>query len=585
MLIIVWSAKAFAMRYSFFIACFISLLLSACRPDKAGQTADIILLNGNIYTVDAALPWAEAAAIRGDRIVAVGDNGEIEKLRGDNTELVDLRGRFVMPGFIEGHGHYSGLGNSLMNLNFLRAGSWEEIVDAVAQRAKDSKPGEWITGRGWHQEKWDSTPTRNVLGYPYHDALSVAAPDNPVLLRHASGHSLFANAKAMELAGISRETPNPSGGEIVRDARGQVVGVFEETAMGLIGQVYQEYLEGLSPEERKEQWLRGIRLAEEECLKNGVTSFQDAGSSFQEIAWYRELAESGALNVRLWVMIRHPYEALKDRLDDLPMVGLGGNFFTCAAIKSAVDGALGAFGAWLLEPYDDKPKFMGQNTVSIAEVRNIADLAWEKRLQLCVHAIGDRANRETLDIFQRVIQREPQRDHRWRVEHAQHLHPDDIPRFRQLGVIASMQGIHCTSDAPFVVKRLGAWRARTGAYPWRALLNAGAVVTNGTDAPVEDVSPIESFYATVTRRRVDNKQEFFPEQKLSREEAIHTYTLANAYAAFEENLKGSITPGKLADIVVLSNDLIRCAEADILNTQTLLTIVGGKIKWGNKEAL
>ncbi len=555
------------------------VLLAGCRP-AVKETADLILVNGNIYTVDAEKPTAQAIAVKGDRILEVGTNKDIEALRGPDTEVIDLEGQFAMPGFIEGHGHYAGLGSSLMNLNFLKSKSWDEIVALVEARTKTARRGEWIVGRGWHQEKWTKPIEKAVLGYPYHDGLSAVTPDNPVILRHASGHSLFANAKAMELAGITSDTPNPPGGEIVRDARGTAIGVFEERAMELITKAYDAYLASLSAKEKKEQWLKGIALAEQECLSKGITSFQDAGSSFEELAWYKELADAGKMNVRLWAMVRHPYHTLKDRLSAYPVIGAGNGFFTCRAIKSELDGALGAYGAWLLAPYDDKPGFSGQNTTPVEEVRRIAGLALQHKLQLCVHTIGDKANRELLDLCEDLFKNNSQgKDLRWRSEHAQHIAPSDIPRFAQLGIIAAMQGIHCTSDAPFVVKRLGEERARTGAYPWRSLLDAGAVVTNGTDAPVEDVSALESFYASVTRKRADTGMAFFPEQRMTRAEAVYSYTMANAYAAFEENEKGSIEKGKFADIAVLSNDLLACPDDDILETRILMTIVGGKLKY------
>jgi predicted amidohydrolase YtcJ len=383
----------------------------------------------------------------------------------------------------------------------------------------------------------------------------------------------------MELAGISVETPNPFGGEIVRDSRGRAIGVFEEKAMAMINDAYSEYLATLNPDQQKESWLRGIELAEEECLTKGITSFQDAGSSFQDIDRYKELADAGELDLRLWVMVRRSYDEMKEKMDGLPVIGYGNNFFTCKAIKTAVDGALGAFGAWLLRPYADKHDFVGQNTVPLAEVRNIAQLAWDNDMQLCVHAIGDKGNQITLDIMEAVFEQDSSRTgHRWRVEHAQHLDTTDIPRFREMGVIASMQGIHCTSDAPFVEKRLGYERAKYGAYPWRSLLDADVLVMNGTDAPVEDVSPIESYYASVTRKRADSGFEFFPEQAMTREEAIYSYTLANAFGAFEEDIKGSLEVGKLADIVILSNDLTSCTDEQILGTEVMLTMVGGQIK-------
>lgn len=563
---------------SFLLAIISICLLAACQKQ---ETADTIFINGNIYTVDEKQPHAEAIAVKGERIIAVGSNADIEKLKGDQTEVIDLQGNFAMPGFIEGHGHFSGLGQSLMNLNFLHSKSWDDIVAMVAEEVKTAKPGEWIVGRGWHQEKWDTPLEKQVLGYPYHDKLSAISPNNPVLLSHASGHGLFANKKAMELAGISKETPNPSGGEIVRDSRGEAIGMFEENAMDVIEQAYQAHRDSLSAEEKQAEWRKGIELAQKESLARGVTSFQDAGSTFEEIERYKAMAEKGELELRLWAMVRQPYEVMKDKLDGFPMINIGNHYFTSRAIKNYIDGALGSYGAWLLAPYEDKPGFYGQNTTSIEELTQVASLAMQHDMQYCVHAIGDRANREVLNIYEKEFKDNPnKKDLRWRIEHAQHIDPQDIPRFAQMGVIASMQGIHCTSDAPFVVKRLGEKRAREGAYPWRSLLDAGAVVMNGTDTPVEEVNPLDCFYATVTRKRTTPPMmEFFPEQKMTRSEAIKAYTISNAYGAFEENDKGSLETGKLADIVVLSKDLSTCSDDEILQTQVLQTIVGGKVKF------
>lgn len=568
----------FMNRFLFTALTALLLALNACAPKK--ETADVLFTNGNIYTQDAENPSAQAIAVKDGRVIWVGSQAEADNWKGEQTEVVDLGGQFVMPGFIEGHGHFSSLGSSLMNLNFMKSKSWAEIVDMVAEKVKTAKPGEWIIGRGWHQEKWTEAPERQVLGYPYHDDLSAVSPDNPVLLSHASGHGLFANAKAMELAGVSPETPNPSGGEIVRDSRGEAIGMFEERAQSLIYRAYESYLATLSQKDLHDNWLKGIELAQEDCLRKGITSFQDAGSDFQELRDYRQLAEDGKLDLRLWVMMRRPYEEMKDSLAGYPVIDAGNRFFTCRAIKSEVDGALGSYGAWLLAPYEDKPGFTGQNTTPLETVQNIADLCIENGMQLCVHAIGDRANREVLNIFEHTFNTHPdKKDLRWRIEHSQHLDPADIPRYSQLGVIASMQAIHCTSDAPFVVKRLGEKRAREGAYPWRSLLDAGAVVTNGTDTPVEDVDPIACYYASVTRRRPDTGLEFFPEQRLTRKEALYSYTQANAYAAFEENDKGSIQKGKLADFTVLSKDLINCTDDEILQTEVLMTIVDGKVRF------
>ncbi len=544
------------------------------------EYADLILINGNIATMDTLSQEVKALAIKGDRFIKLGSEEEVMRLKNENTTVIDAKGNFVMPGFIEGHGHLENMGRILTHINLLETKSWQDILDLVAEKAETAQPGEWIYGRGWHHEKWDSLPARNFGGYPYHDLLSEVAPDNPVLLDHASGHAIFANKKAMDIAGISIETPDPTGGKIIRDPSGNAIGVFEEKAENIIENAYFNYLESLSEEAVYQSWLKGIELAQQDCLSKGITSFQDAGSSFETIENYKKLAENGELDIRLWVMIRHSYDKMKDRLDGFPIKNAGNHFLTVNAIKSEVDGALGAHGAWLLEPYHDKPDFTGQNTTPIQEVKSIAELAINHDLQLCVHAIGDRANHEVLNIFEAVFNSNSKKnDLRWRIEHAQHLDPSDIPRFRSLGVVASIQGIHCTSDAPFVEKRLGEQRAKNGAYPWRSLLDNGVKIANGTDAPVEDVDPIPCFYASVTRKRIDTGAEFFPDQKMTRQEALHAYTLGNAFAAFEEKNKGSISLGKLADLVILSKDLLRCSDDEILETEVLYTIVGGKVKY------
>lgn len=553
-------------------------LFMSCNRSENLMEADTIIHNGHIYTLDKDNEYVDAIAVKEGVIIATGTDEEIMAYANENTKVQDLNQAFAMPGFIEGHGHFSGLGYSLIDLNFLTIKSWDEIVDMVESAAKNAAPGEWIIGRGWHQEKWTSTPEPSILGYPFHYELSQISPDNPVMLRHASGHSLFANAKAMEEAGVSIETPNPSGGEIVRDASGAAIGVFEERAMKIISQTYKDYEDRLSKEEVDAKWYKAVELATQECLQKGITSFQDAGSLYFEVDRYKDLAQKKELDIRLWGMLRHSYEEMKDSLDGFPIIDAGDGFFTCRAIKSEVDGALGAFGAWLLKSYADKPDFAGQNTTPISEMKNIATLAYDNDMQMCVHAIGDRANRIVLNIYEELLKPHVgEKDLRWRIEHAQHLDTTDIPRFKELDVIASMQGIHCTSDAPFVEKRLGRERSRLGAYPWRSLLDAGVTIANGTDAPVEDVDPIECFYASVTRKRADNGFEFFPEQRMSRAEAVYSYTLGNAYAAFEDTFKGSLEKGKVADMVVLSNNLLECSDEEILETDVLMTILNGEV--------
>ena len=541
------------------------------------QPADLVLTNGKIITLEDIAPTAEALAVSGDRILAVGTAKKIKSHIGSSTRVIDLQGQTAVPGFIDSHAHFTGVGEARMILDLTRAKNWDEIVVLVAEAARKARPGEWIRGRGWHQEKWDKRPEPSVDGLPFHDALSKVTPDNPVLLEHASGHACLANAKAMELGGVTKATPDPAGGEIVRDARGNPSGAFRETAQGLIGRSFYGSELKRTEAERADEERKAVELAVEECLSNGITSVHDAGASFGTIDIYRALAEQGKLGVRIYALISEENSDLQRRLPQYRIIGLGQNHLTVRAIKRLLDGALGAHGAWLLEPYSDLPTSTGLNTMPVGELKETARLAAENDFQLCTHAIGDRANREVLDIYEQAFAAHPEKkDLRWRVEHAQHLAPADIPRFGRLGIIAAMQGIHCTSDGPWVVKKIGEMRAKEGAYVWRSLMEGGAVICNGTDAPVEDINPIPSFYATVTRK-MKGGTAFFPEQRLSREEALRSYTLNGAYAAFQENLLGSLKPGKLADITVLSKDIMTVAEEEIPKTEVRLTIVGGQV--------
>lgn len=559
----------------------VAILAACARTESVNDSAiaDLVLHGGKVVTMDADRPEAEAVAIAGDRIFAVGSSEEIEAYVGPSTERIDLDGRVVVPGFIEGHGHFMSLGQSKLMLDLTTASSWAEIVAMVEEAAAGAEPGEWIVGRGWHQEKWTSLPEPAVEGNPVHHSLSEVSPENPVQLTHASGHASFANARAMELAGISDDTPDPDGGEIVRDASGAATGLLRETAQGLVGRALAEAEARRSPEDARELMRRTVRLAGEEALANGVTSFHDAGASFATIDFYRELADRGELPVRLYVMVREPNEVLADRLDAYRMVGYGGGFLTVRSIKRQLDGALGSHGAWLLRPYEDLPRSHGLNLMPVEDLERTAQLALEAGFQLNTHAIGDRANRETLDVYEQAFAAggNPS-DLRWRIEHAQHLDPADIPRFRDLGVIASMQGIHATSDGSWVPERIGAERAEEGAYLWRTLYDAGVTIANGTDVPVERIDPIANFYATVSRRLADGTV-FYGEQRLTREQALESYTINNAYAAFEEEIKGSITPGKLADLVVLSQDLMTIPEEEIPATRVVFTILGGKVRY------
>jgi len=554
-------------------------LTSGCAHKKP---AELVLIGGKIITVDDSRPEAQAIAINGDRITAVGSDKEIQAFIGTSTKIIDLKGKMAMPGFIEGHGHFMGLGQSKMWLDLTQAKNWQAIVNIVSGAAKRAKPGDWILGRGWHQEKWDSTPSPNIDGLPTHADLSRVSPTNPVLLVHASGHLGFANAKAMQLAGITSATADPAGGQIVRFENGQASGVFRENALEFIQHALQADMAKRSSEQNKDDNLRAISLARQECLSKGITSFQDAGSSLELVDFFKELAEKNQLGIRLWVMLSDDNLRLSKVLSKYRLINFANMHLTVRAIKRWIDGALGAHGAWLLEPYSDLKDSSGLSAMPLEEIEQTGQLAIKAGFQLCTHAIGDRGNREILDIYQKIFEKHPdKKDLRWRVEHAQHLDPADIPRFNKLGVIASMQSVHCTSDGPWVVKRLGEKRARQGAYVWQKLIKSGALVSNGTDTPVEDVSPIANFYSAVTRKMKTGKV-FFAGQSMSRAEALRSLTLNAAYAAFEEEIKGSLAPGKLADIVVLSQDLMTVAESEIRNTQVLYTILGGKVVYQKK---
>lgn len=552
------------------------LLFQLLVSNSFAQEETFAIVNANIATMNRETPKAAAVLVKGEKIEAVGSTEEIKALISDDVKVIDLGGKFLMPGFIEGHAHFLMVGEMKMNLDLTKATSWEEIVEQVRVAASKTPPGKWIIGRGWHQAKWDKTPSPNVEGYPTHDLLSEASPNNPVLLTHASGHMDFANAYAMRLAAVEASTKNPKGGEILRSPDGSATGVFREKASSLIqGARYKDEGQSKTVVSQVEYLNRAAELASEECVRKGITSFQDAGMPFAQIEYLKSVVDR-RVKPRLWVMVRDSNQQLMLHLKKTRMVGYANNHLTVRAIKRGIDGALGAHGAWLLQPYEDLPMSRGLNTRSVASVEEAAALAIKHDYQFCVHAIGDRANREVLDIYERQFKANPsEQSRRWRIEHAQHLHPDDIPRFGQLGVIASMQAVHCTSDAIFVPKRLGQRRSKEGAYVWKSLVNSGAIVTNGTDAPVEDVNPIPSFFATVTRQLKPGVT-FFPEQCLTRQEALESYTINNAKAAFEEDIKGSIEPGKLADFVVLSKDLLTCKDDEILQTKVLRTIIGGE---------
>lgn len=564
----------------------LSLLAAGCNRDGAGEVgpADLVLRNGRVITLDEAMPVASAVAVRGDRIAWVGDESEVEARIGPDTEVVDLEGRLLLPGFIEAHAHFLSVGTAKLGVDLAGTRSWEEVVSRVEAAVAEAPPGAWIVGRGWHQSKWDEPPRPSVRGFPVHDALSAVSPDNPVWLSHASGHAGLANARAMEAAGVGPDTPDPEGGEILRDADGRVIGVFVENAETLVDGAYGAWLAGLGESERRERLRAALRLADEEAVRRGITTLHDAGASPVTIEEYRQAIAAGDVTVRLWVMLSEEH-ADPATLEAVRTVGDLEGRLTVRAIKAYADGALGSRGAWLLEPYADAPGAVGHNVVPMARIRELAGLALEHGYQLCTHAIGDRANREVLDAYEAAFAARPEaaRDARFRIEHAQLLHPDDVGRFAALGVIAAMQGIHSVSDAPWTPARIGERRTRERAFAFRDLVDSGALVLNGTDAPVEPLDPIASFAAIATGRLSDGST-FSPHHLLTREEALRTYTVDAARGGHEEAEKGSITPGKLADMVVLTRDILAVSADQVPEARAALTVIGGRIVWREADA-
>ncbi len=546
--------------------------------------ADLVLTNGRIITMDDARPEGEAIAMTAGKVTYVGTGVDIMRYIGKKTEVIDLNGALAMPGFIEGHGHFTGIGEAKLGLELMHTKSWDEIVAMVGEAAKKARPGQWIVGRGWHQEKWNAAPQPNVEGFPLHASLDAVSPDNPVVLTHASGHASFVNGLALKLSNITRDTPNPSGGEILKDQDGDPTGLLRERASGLVKRGAGE--PAPTAAERAERSLRVIELADQELSQKGITTFHDAGTGTATIDAYKAAIAAGKLKTRMYVMIEGSPAMLAANLDKYRMIEGLDDHLTVRSIKVHFDGALGSRGAWMLEPYTDKPDSSGLNTAPIPDVKATAKLAIDHNFQLNTHAIGDRANREILNIYEEAFKNaglnaDGMKARRWRIEHAQHISAQDIPRFGQMGVIASMQTVHCTSDAPYVLARLGPKRAEEGAYVWQKLMKTGAIVTDGTDAPVEDVDPIPNYYAAVTRKLADGTV-FFGDQKMNRMEALRAYTVNNAIAAFEENIKGSLSTGKLADITVLSKDITKVPDEEIKSAKVLYTIVGGKIVYKQK---
>lgn len=535
----------------------------------AQGSADLVLTNGRIYTVDNARPVVSALAVHAGRVLFVGSDAEARTLAGPGARVVDLHGATVFPGFTDAHAHLLGLGDLLRRVNVAGSTSYEEVIDRVRAWAKDTKPGEWIVGRGWDQNRWANKE------FPTHDALSRAFPNNPVVLTRIDGHALLANAKAMELAHVTPATVEPSGGRIIRLASGAPSGVFVDNAQSLIHRAI--------PASTRAETRKAILAAIDECNRWGLTGVHDPGEDAETIGIYEELAKAGSYNLRNYVMISDPGDpgsaaAMRNPyLRRGPQTALYDGHLWVRAIKLYADGALGSRGAALLAPYSDDPTNSGLLVSKPEHIRAWAEWALKNGFQVNVHAIGDRGNRIVLDAFEAALRAVPKADHRFRIEHAQVLSPQDIPRFAKLGVIPSMQATHQTSDMRWAEARVGPERIR-GAYAWRWLLNTGVVIPNGTDFPVEEVNPLLTFHAAVTRQDPTGWPVggWHPEQKMTREEALQSMTIWPAYAGFQESVLGSLTPGKYADFVVLDRDIMSVPDAEILGARVTSTWIGGK---------
>jgi len=525
--------------------------------------ADTLYSGGTVYSLDSSNSVGQSLCVSADRIVAVVDC-QVES-------VVDLDGATVIPGFIESHGHLMSLGFAKLRLDLNSARNLDELVASVATAVDSAEPGEWILGRGWHQSKWLPQPHDMIGGFQTNETLSEVSRENPVFLVHASGHAAFVNDKALALAGINDATLFSGDGEIMRNSKGHATGVLNERAQRLVSKIIPRP----SPSQRR----HALTLALEDLAEQGITSFQDAGTGQQDIDLFKQFLADGRLTSRLYVMLSGRNDQLLSAwMDRGPEIGLGDNRLTIRAIKLVADGALGSRGAWLLAPYSDRAGHIGLPTMPPDDMTDISHLAYQNGFQMGIHAIGDRANREVLDIFDELFDGR-NRGVRFRIEHAQHIDPADIPRFGQLGVIASVQGIHMSSDRPWAINRLGQKRIEEGAYVWRKLVDSGAVLINGTDAPVEPVSAIASYYSLVSRKTLAGLPEsgFEPGQKLTRYEALRAYTVDAAYGAFEEEFKGTLEPGKVADFVILDQDLLKIPEQQILQTAILKTVVAGNV--------
>ena len=542
----------------------------ACQP--AGEPADTVLLNGTVYTVDPDWKIATAVAIRGNEIVATGSDAEIEAFVGPETERIDLEGKTVLPGLVDAHAHLFGYAGSLDSLDLVGTASAEQIAEMVSAKAAEVGRHVWIVGRGWDQNDWPEKV------FPTHAILDEAAPDNPVLLTRIDGHAIWANALAMEIAGVTSETEAPEGGEIIRDGSGRPTGIFVDAAEGLVAR----QIPPTSPERMRELAIDAVN----NCLAVGLTGVHDMGGGPSQIELVKGLIAEGKFPFRVYFNL----SAGLENLDELLAAGHqdhGDGRLIVRSVKCFADGALGSRGAAMIEPYSDRPDSTGLIVTSEAELTDIVKRALSAGFQVSTHAIGDNGNRITLNAYEAALAAVPTEDHRLRIEHAQILAPEDLPRFAELGVLPSMQPTHCTSDLPWAIDRVGMERIK-GAYAWRTLLNTGVYIPCGSDFPVEQINPMFGFYSAVTRQHQDGApgEPYYPshfEEVMTREEVLKGFTIWAAQAAFAEDWLGSLEPGKRADLVVFDRDVMTVDPQEILGAKAVLTMLDGEIVYSSEE--
>jgi predicted amidohydrolase YtcJ len=540
-----------------------AFLVPAALAAQAPAPADLIVVNARVYTVDETRPLVSAFAVRGGRFLLAGSDLEIRALAGSGTQVIDAGQATIIPGMVDAHAHLLGLGQSLRNVRLAGAKTYEEVIARVVERARTARPGEWILGRGWDQNLWPGKE------FPSHEALSRAIPNNPVVLTRIDGHAILANAMAMRLARVTAATKDPEGGRIIRLRDNSPSGVFVDNAESLVGNA----IPNLTPDQKRHAIVAAIA----EANKWGLVGIHDAGQSRSTIDIYENLAREGRYNLRNYVLISDDSADIAHYFARGPQSGLFDGKIWIRGIKLYSDGALGSRGAALLAPYADEPGNTGLLVSQPAHIQRVATSALRRGFQLGVHAIGDRGNRIVLDAFEAALKAVPTADHRFRIEHSQVISLDDIPRFAKLGVIPSMQASHQTSDMPWAEARVGAARIK-GAYAWRSLLNTGVVIPNGSDFPVEEVNPLISFHSAVSRQDAANQPSggWYREQAMTRNEALKAMTIWPAYAAFQEKEMGSISPGKLADFVILDADIMSVPVEQILATRVKSTWIGGR---------